>query len=260
MSTPSSGRGAPGVIVGVAAVVVAVAVAAFTLGLVNLAHAGAVSVLPVTSQQTGISVCGQGMATSTPDRAQIQVGVVAFAASAEDARNQAATAMSAVLAALKSNGVADADVQTSYFSISPNYSYDGGGTHTSGYTASNNVTVLVRAVDNTGKVVDAVTQAGGNDVVVNGIQFFSGDLTQAQTEAQASALQDAHRQAQAIADAAGVSLGPAASILVGGCGTVNSPVYASAGSAGVSKGNVPTPIQPGQQQVQVYVAVVYAIR
>ncbi len=256
MSNPFSGR--VSLVISLAlTVVVAVAL---TLGVVNLAHAGAVSVLPVTSQQTGISVCGQGKANSTPDRAQIQAGVSVFASSAQDARNRAAAAMSAVIAAVKSNGVADADIQTSYFSISPNYIYDGSGMHSNGYTASNNVTVLVRAVNNAGKIVDAVTQAGGNNVVVSGIQFFTGDLTQAQTQAQTSALQDAHRQAQAIADAAGVGLGSAVSILVGGCGTQTFPIYASASGAVSSTPNVPTPIQPGQQQVQAYVAVVYAIR
>jgi uncharacterized protein len=255
MTNQLSGR-ASLVITLVLAFVVAVAL---TLGVVSVAHAGSVSVLPVTSQQTGISVCGQGMATSTPDRAQISAGVAVFAGSAQDARNQAATAMTAVLAAVKANGVAASDIQTSYFTISPNYTYDGSGTHTNGYTASNNVAILVRAVDNTGKIVDAVTQAGGNNVVVNGIQFFTGDLTQAQTQAQTSALQDAHRQAQAIADAAGVGLGSAASIQVGGCGTQSTPIYAAAAGT-VDKGNVPTPIQPGQQQVQVYVSVVYSIR
>jgi uncharacterized protein YggE len=199
------------------------------------------------------------MATSKPDRAQISAGVVAFASGAEDARNQAANAMTAVIAALKSNGVADTDIQTNYITISPNYTYDGSGAHTNGYTASNNVTVLVRSVNNTGKIVDAASQAGGNNVVINGIQFFTGDVTQAQNQAQTSALQDAHRQAQAIADAAGVGLGGAVSIQVGGCGTQSYPIYQSA-SASDSKGNVPTPIQPGQQQVQVYVAVVYSIR
>ena len=127
--------------------------------------------------------------------------------------------MTAVINAAKANGVAASDIQTSYFTISPNYVYNGVGTHTDGYTASNNVTILVRAVNNAGAIVDAVTKAGGNNVVVSGIQFFTGDLTTAQTEAQTNALQDAHRQAQAIASAAGVSLGSPASILVGGCGT-----------------------------------------
>jgi uncharacterized protein YggE len=256
MPTPFSGRSSLVVTVGLALVVAA----ALTLGVVNVARAGAVSVLPVTSQQTGISVCGQGKATSKPDRAQIEVGVFATAATAQGARSQAAAAMNAVLAALKSNGVADADIQTDYFSIAPNYTYDAAGAHPNGYTATNNVTVLVRAVNNAGKIVDAVTQAGGNNVIVNGIQFSTGDLTQAQAQAQASALQDAHRQAQAIADAAGVGLGAPVSIQVGGCGTQTTPIYNAAGAAPASKSNPPTPIQPGQQQVAVDVAVVYAIR
>jgi uncharacterized protein YggE len=244
------------VVIGLAAVVAA----ALALSMFGVARAGAVSVLPVTSQQTGIAVCGHGTATSKPDRAQIAVGVQASASTAEGARTQAAQAMNAVLAALKHNGVADKDIQTSYFAINPNYTYDSSGQHPNGYMATNNVSVTIRAVDNTGKIVDAVTQAGGNNVMVSGIQFFTGDLTQAQTEAQTNALQDARRQAQTIANAAGVNLGSPVSIQVGTCGATPQPIYAQAAGAVSDKGSPPTPIQSGQQELAVDVAVVYAIR
>src|SRR5262249_36183701 len=152
---PSSGRIPLAVAIGLA-VVVAVAL---TLSVLNIARAGAVSVLPVTTQQTGIAVCGHGKATSKPDQAQIAVGVHASASTAQGARTQAAQAMSSVLAALKGNGVADKDIQTSYFAIAPNYTYDATGQHPNGYSASNNVNITIRSVDNTGKIVDAVTQA-----------------------------------------------------------------------------------------------------
>src|SRR5262249_10836522 len=158
--------------------------------------------------------CGHGKATSKPDRAQIAVGVHATAITAQEARTQAAQAMTTVLAALKGNGVADKDMQTSYFAIAPTYIYDSTGQHPNGYTATNNVSITIRAIENTGKIVDAVTQAGGNNIVVSGIQFSTGDLTQTQSEAQTNALHDARRQAQAIADAAGVGLGSPVSIQV----------------------------------------------
>src|SRR5689334_6283407 len=78
---------------------------AITLGLVNVAHAGSVSVLPVTSQQTGITVCGHGTAQIKPDRALINAGVNVQASTAQAARDGAASAMTAVVNAIKSNGV-----------------------------------------------------------------------------------------------------------------------------------------------------------
>jgi uncharacterized protein YggE len=239
------------------ALVAAVAVA---LGVVGVARAGSISVLPVpqTAQQVGITVCGEGKATTTPDQAQIDAGVQASAPRAADARTQAAKAMNAVLAALKANGVGDQDIQTTYFSIEPQYSYDNGPPQQTGYSVTNTVTATIRNVSSVGNVVDAVTQAGGDNVQIDNIAFSRGDPSQAQAEAQQNALADAHAQAQRIASAAGASLGAPLSIQVGSCGQQVQPYngqYAAASAAGPS-----TPIQPGQQQVTVNVQVVYALR
>ncbi|HEX6542909.1 MAG TPA: SIMPL domain-containing protein [Ktedonobacterales bacterium] len=237
------------------------ATVAITLGLVNVAHAGAVSVLPVTSQQTGISVCGHGTAQIKPDRARISAGVSVQASTAVDARNRAASAMTAVINALKSNGVASDDIQTGYVSISPQYDYSGGTQRPNGYSATNNVNVTVRDVSAVSTLVDAVTVAGGNSIVVNGISFSSSDPSAAATQAQQKALTDAKNQASRIAQGAGVHLGSPVSIEVGGCGNTSGPVppYSANQSAAGDKAAPPTPIQPGQQDVAVDVAVVYAI-
>jgi uncharacterized protein len=251
--SPSSRLG-----IGIGIAVVALVTITLTLSILGFTRAGTVSVMPVTSQQAGITVCGHGKASSHPDQAQIEVGVFAQAPSADAARAQAAQAMNAVLGALKAKGVADDDIQTQYFSITPQYSYDQSGTRQTGYQANNTVTATVRNVNAVGKVVDAVTVAGGNHVVVSGIQFSAGDPSQAQAQAEASALADAHQQAQQIASGAGVSLGAPVSIQVGGCGQTQPP-YPFAGAAPAA-GAPTTPIQPGQVNVTVNVAVVYAIR
>ena len=234
---------------------------AITLGLVNVAHAGAVSVLPVTSQQTGISVCGHGTAQIKPDRASINAGVSVQSSSAQDARDRAASAMTAVINAIKSNGVSADDIQTGYVSISPQYDYSGGTPRTTGYTASNSVNVTVRDVSAVSKLIDAATAAGGNSIFVSGVSFSSSDPSAAVTQAQQKALADAKNQATHIAQGAGVNLGSPVSIQVGGCGNSSGPIpYANAGAADQSSKTAPaTPIQPGQQDVAVDVAVVYAI-
>ncbi len=233
---------------------------ALTFGIVSSVRAASVSVLPVTSQQTGITVCGHGTSKVKPDQATLQVGVNATASNAQDARNQAAQAMTDVIAALKSNGVAADDIQTNYVSIQPQYDYSNGKQTQTGYVASNSVTATIHKVDSVGSVVDAVTRAGGNRVYVAGIQLSNGDPTTAQMDAQGKAIADARRQANQIAQSAGVSLSAPISIQVGGCGT-NSPVpvYAGASDSAGKSNSVTTPIEPGQNSVSVDVAVVYAI-
>jgi uncharacterized protein YggE len=231
---------------------------ALTIGGISLTRAGIVSVLPVTSQQSGIAVCGHGKATAKPDQARLSLGVFANAASAQDARNQAAQIMTNVLAALKSNGVGDQDIQTEYIAIQPQYTYEGGAQRIIGYSATNTIGATIHAVENTGKVIDAVTARGGNNILVNGVQFSNGAPEQASVEAQKNAVADAKRQAEQVAASAGASLGQAISIQVGGCGSQTQPVYYAADKA--NAGSVTTPIQPGQVNVTVDVAVVYALR
>ena len=105
-----------------------------------------------------------------------------------------------------------------------------------------------------------MTRAGGNRVYVAGIQFSNGDPSAAQSSAQGNAIADARRQANQIAQSAGVSLAAPISIQVGGCGTTSPvPIYgATANSAGKSD-SATTPIETGQNEVDVDVQVVYAI-
>jgi len=234
---------------------------AITLGLANVARAGSVSVLPVSSQQTGISVCGHGTAQVKPDRASISAGVNVQASTAQSARDRAASAMTSVINALKSNGVASDDIQTGYVAIAPQYDYNGGVPRTTGYMASNSVNVTVRDVSAVSKLIDAATAAGGNSIYVSGVSFSSSDPSAAANQAQQKALADAKNQAAHIAQGAGVNLGAPVSIQVGGCGNSSSPVpyYANGAAPDSAKAQASTPIQPGQQDVAVDVAVVYAI-
>lgn len=232
---------------------------ALTLGGVNLTRAGLVSVLPVTSQQSGISVCGHGKAKAAPDRAQLALGVFARAATAQQVRDKAAQAMTDVLAFLKSSGVADQDLQTGYVAIQPQYSYTGNTPQIVGYAATNTVTATIHDLKAVGAIIDGATARGGNHIVISGITFSAGDPSQAQVEAQKDAVADANRQAEQVAASAGASLGQAISIQVGSCGNTPSPVYYGADKAAPASG-VTTPIQPGQLDITVDVAVVYALR
>ena len=246
----------PALIIGLVGILAALAL---TFGVVGLTRAsGNVSVVSGASQLTGIAVCGTGKSTTAPDRATFDVGIFSSASTAAEARSQAATSMAAVIASLKQQGIADADIQTSYFSIQPEYSYNTNQPTLIGYSATNSVSVVAHDVSKVGTIIDSATTAGGNHITINGISFSNGDPAQALSTARASALADAHQQANQIATAAGVTLGSPISIDLNGCGTQSTsprPIYGAASGASAPT----TPIQTGSLQVEVQVAVVYSI-
>jgi hypothetical protein len=69
----------------------------------------------------GLWVSGQGEASAPPDLATLNLGIVASADTVAEARASAAEAMGQTLEVLKSQGVADRDIQTSYFNINAKY-------------------------------------------------------------------------------------------------------------------------------------------
>ena len=220
--------------------------------------AGAASMVSANTA-SGITVCGHGTAKATPDRATLSIAVRSQAADQESARSAAAAAMTAAIAALTRDGVAQKDIQTQYLAISPNYYYGGSGQQQDGYIATNSVTAVVRDVSKVGQIVDDVAKAGGNDVSVSGVQFGNSDPGAAMQQAEQNALADARRQASSIASSAGVQLGAPIAIDATQCGVQRVPVYAAAGAAASSAGTT-TPVQPGQDTSEAYVQVIYAIR
>ena len=73
------------------------------------------------SFNTGIWVTGRGEATSAPDQAILNLGIEALADTVSEARDQAATAMEGTVAALRASGIAEGDIKTRFFNISPKY-------------------------------------------------------------------------------------------------------------------------------------------
>ncbi|MEK9659158.1 MAG: SIMPL domain-containing protein [Chloroflexota bacterium] len=160
---------------------------------------------------TGIHVSGTGVVKAQPDLAIVNLGVEATAKTVAEAREEAASAMNAVMAALHAAGVADKDIATQYYSIQPQYEYRsstlGGQSVLVGYRVSNQVTAKVRSLEKTGKVVDAAALAGGDNARVNGISFTLENGAAAEQQARELALADVLAKADTYATGLGVRRG-----------------------------------------------------
>jgi uncharacterized protein YggE len=158
-----------------------------------------------------LTVSGTGTVTTQPDQASFTIGVQMTAPTLAAATQQASDALTKVLAAIKSQGVDDKDIQTSEYTINPiTNSPDGQSSQVTGYQVSHMYTVKVRTISDVGKVLDAGVSAGAN--FVGNISFDVADPTTIQNQARTLAVHDATKTAQTLAQAAGVKVGQVISI------------------------------------------------
>jgi uncharacterized protein YggE len=214
-----------------------------------------------TGQQTGILVDGSGSVTVTPDLAILYLGVEVQADKVAPARDRAAVAMDAVIKALKDNGVADRDIQTTQFSIQPVYSNQPRTVEYQapvivGYRVSNSLTVKVRDLGKVGKVIDDATVAGGDAIRFNGLSFTMDNPKPLEDQARDLAYQNAIAKAQQAARATGVTLGKPTMISVQG----GSPIREFAPAAAKLDVSVGTPISTGTMDITAYVTISFAIQ
>ncbi|MGD0861308.1 MAG: SIMPL domain-containing protein [Candidatus Limnocylindrales bacterium] len=202
-----------------------------------------------------VAVSGAGTVSVTPDVADVTFGVSATKPTAKDARAAAASAMTAVLTAVKSDGVSDKDITTVNLSLNPVYDYSSSAPRLTGYQFSNTITVTVRDLGKVAAVVDDSVAAGAT--TVQGISFRLDDPTTVEAQARQLAMADAHAKANALAQAAGVSIKGVATISEV---SASSPItyYPTAGLAAGSA-SVSTPIQTGTTDITVQVTVSYLI-
>lgn len=154
-----------------------------------------------------VSATGDAVVSAAPDQVRINIGVITQAATAELAAGQNAKQTAETIAALKKLLGSSGELQTSGYNVTPNYRYqrEGGTPTINGYTASNTVLVISNDIASSGKLIDAATKAGANNV--NGISFSLQDEQNVRAKALALASQKARSNAEAMAAGLKLKLG-----------------------------------------------------
>jgi uncharacterized protein len=202
-----------------------------------------------SSSGSTITVTGNGTVDSTPNQASFDFGVTTNGATAAEALSRNSSQARAIIAALKKAGIASAAIRTSQVSLWPQTSSN--GREITGYQASNSVQVTA-ALGQSGKLVDAAVGAGANNI--DGPNLDTADKTPLYNQALDKALGDAKQKAQAIAKAAGLTLGSALKVHEGG--VASTPVVFA--DALAARGTATPPIQAGTQKIQASVTVTYS--
>ena len=157
-----------------------------------------------------MSVSAFGTVSAEPDMARIQIGVQSLGMTAADVLKENSAKMQAILDLLSAEGVANKDVQTTQFGISPQWDRRKNTSPDNppqivGYAVNNSVNVRVRELPKLGAILDKVTGFGANSI--GAIQFDVSNRAELLDQARVAAVKTAKARAEMLAAAADVELG-----------------------------------------------------
>lgn len=215
-----------------------------------------------------ITVTGEGKATAMPDIATVDFSVQETAKQVTDAQTAATARANKALGAVKQAGVADKDVRTLSYNVSPQYSYPtpcpqgalcpsifGNAPTITGYQVSETVEVKVRDLAKVGGILESLGTLGVQNV--SGPSFAVDDPSAVTAMARAQAINKAKTDAARLAEELGVSLGR----IVNFSENTAAPYPLYSASVSSARGAAVAPTLPtGENEYDANVSVTYEIR
>lgn len=157
------------------------------------------------AQEAQIQVTGMANRSVAPTYATLRLGITSNANNVMTAKSENDRIMSQLISNLAQVGITKNNIQTSNFSVNPQYDYQTvkgqKDNNIQSYTVSNNVTVRINDLSKVSQVIDRAVSAGAND-----IQSLSFDADVNQTlndQLTTEAVKNGRHQAEVIAAALG---------------------------------------------------------
>jgi uncharacterized protein YggE len=197
-----------------------------------------------------IRVTDEATVTVKPDQAEINIGVVTQAPTAQVAAAENARKQDTVISELRKILGAGADIKTISYSLNPSYRYpkDGGQPTIAGFNASNIVQVKTSNLAQVGNVIDLATGSGANNI--QALRFTLKDETVARTQALREASTKARAKAEAIASALGLRIQRILHVEEGGSTIRPMPMMEMNSAIAGMRQQAPTPVESGSIDVR----------
>ena len=196
-----------------------------------------------------VSTNGDAIISVVPDMAVITLGVENQNKNLQKAYAENKAKMNVILKELEKLGVDKKDIKTDQFNVNPSYDWSNNTNRITGYQISNTVTVNVRKIDDTGKILESAVLNQSN--AIRGIGFKIADDSKAYQDALKQALKNAEDKAKVIAGGNGEKKLTLLSVKEN---TANNPepVYTEMKTRNEAAG---APVQTGTQEVHASVIV-----
>ncbi len=230
--------------------------------LVALFYAGSLfynfQTLPQNYPQE-ISVSGSGKVYAKPDVAVLVLGVENRGAKISDIVKDNTDKMNKIISDAKGSGVDEKDIQTTQYTITPEYNWtERGGRTFIGYVLTQQITAKIRDFEKIGSILDKTTADGAN--AIGDLQFTIDNPEQVQADARAKAIEQAKGKATVLAKQSGLKI--VKLINVSENGYYPQPLYGKGGGVATmeSSANVAPDIQPGQMEISSTITLTYRVR
>ncbi len=216
----------------------------------------------VNQQFRQVTITGQGKVSYEPDLAIVTLGVqIDKAKTADEALRQLNYKMTKIIAAVKNEKVAEADISASNYSLYPQYDYKDNVSVVSGYNANEQLIVKVQNynqdVNNLNKVISAASRAGANQI--SGLSFDVSNINDLKQTARLRAINDAKAKGIVLANAAGVELDDISGWYENAL-QAPSPVYDKGGMGGMGAGYVPPQTPGGLKEIIIEMNITYNLK
>ncbi|MDQ0244073.1 uncharacterized protein YggE [Bacillus fengqiuensis] len=201
-----------------------------------------------------ITVYGQGTIEAMPDTITMTIGITTENQNVQEALRQNSVAASQLIEALHQLGLSDQQIETSSFTINPKYDYSDGKSTLIGYEVQHLFTITVKDVKQAGEVYASAVANGAN--IARNLQFQLQNADLYYQEALKAAVQNAKEKAYTIARSLKVTLQEQPIEVIE---ETLSPVYERSfeTKATVLGASSVPPIQPGEQQIDAKVKIVF---
>lgn len=202
-----------------------------------------------------ITVYGQGTIEAIPDTITMTIGITTENQNVQEALKQNSVSASQLIEALHQLGLSDQQIETSSFTINPKYDYSDGKSTLIGYEVQHLFTITVKDVKQAGEVYASAVANGAN--IARNLQFQLQNADLYYQEALKAAVQNAAEKAYTIARSLKAALQEQPIEVIE---ETLSPVYERSfeTKATVLAASSAPPIQPGEQQIEAKVKVIFS--
>ncbi len=204
-------------------------------------------------QRQTMIVTGNGAIHAEPDQGTIQIGITTHAEQLTDAQAENAERSKSVVDRLTSLGIQQSEIQTSHFSVAPQYDYIDGQQRFRNYEVQHQLHVTVKDISKIGEIIDAAVQSGATEV--SAVQFGISNSSELYERSLSKAVQKAHTHAEALAHAAEVVLQQVPLHIQEEAGNSVMPYPIQMAKMSAAPG-----IEPGTLEIQATVTVTYSYR
>lgn len=211
---------------------------------------GTVAQSAAVDDRSKLSVTTTESVSVVPDVAYVTLGVRSQGASAEEAMSQNNTTANAVLSAIKNQGIAEEDIQTSNMNIYQDYD------NPSLYNVEIDYQIKVKPLDKVGGVIDSAVKAGAN--VSYSLYFDIEDRDAVYMQALEKAMSSVAVKAGQMAAAGGFEIDRV--LLVQEGGSDYYPMYERSMVAAEGAAADSVSVNPGQMEVSATVTATYLLK